>query len=262
MYLYLIILLILTILVVILASKSQMLRNQVFNQSNYANIAAANNIEKPKPAFSLSRTQLAFWTVIISSTFIYVVINLSSGTSIVIPELPSVNLVLLGIAAGTTIVAKVIDNSQKDNAGDTISQQDWPSKGFLTDIISDENGISIHRLQNVIWTAIVGIIYIYYVIINSKIPDGTIITNDLLGLMGISAGTYLGLKTTENSGISNDTGTAIIQSTPTAVITPQLVPPPVTDSQVITPAPTIVPNNIQTDPITLSPPSNTENQHE
>lgn len=242
MYLYLIILLILTIAIVVVASKSHMLRNQVFNHNNYANIAAVNNIENPKPAFSLSRTQLAFWTVIISSTFIYVVINSSSGISIVIPELPPVNLVLLGIAAGTSVVAKVIDNSQKDNAGNSISQQDLPSKGFLTDIISDENGISIHRLQNVIWTAIVGVIYIYYVIINSKIPDGTIINNNLLGLMGISAGTYLGLKTTENSG---GTGLATIHTAATTVVIPKPVPPPVTDSQVISPAPTITSSNTQ-----------------
>jgi hypothetical protein len=260
MYLYLIILLIVTIIIVVVANKSQMLRSQVFNQNNYTNIAATNNIENPKPAFSLSRTQLAFWTVIISSTFIYVVINLSSGTSIVIPDIPPVNLVLLGIAAGTTVVAKVIDNSQKDNAGDTISQQDLPSKGFLTDIISDENGISIHRLQNVIWTAIVGVIYIYYVMTSSKIPDGTIINNDLLGLMGISAGTYLGLKTTENSGTSNGTGSSIIQPAATAIVTPQPVPPPVTNPQAITSPPIIVPSNIQTDPTTSSPPNTTENQ--
>ena len=257
MYLYLIILLTQTIVVVVIATKSQMLRNQVFNQNNYAIIAAANNSKNPKPAFSLSRTQLAFWTVIISSTFIYVVINFSSGTSIVIPDLPPVNLVLLGIAAGTSVVAKVIDNTQKDSAGNSISQQDLPSKGFLTDIISDENGISIHRLQNVIWTAIVGVIYIYYVIINSKIPDGAIINNDLLGLMGISAGTYLGLKTTENSGGS---GSAIIHPAATTIIIPQPVTSPVTDSQVTTPAPTGISGNIQTDPTSSSSPSTTENQ--
>lgn len=234
-----------------------MLRNEVFSQENYFTIAAANNVAKPKPAFSLSRTQLAFWTVIISSTFIYVVIYASSGSSIVIPEIPPVNLILIGIAAGTTVIGKVIDNSQKDNAGGTISQQDWPSSGFLTDIISDENGISIHRLQNVIWTAIVGVIYIYYVIINSKIPDGTIINNDLLGLMGISAGTYLGLKTTENSGGS---GSAIIHPAATTIIIPQPVTSPVTDSQVTTPAPTGISGNIQTDPTSSSSPSTTENQ--
>jgi len=259
MYLYLIILSALTIVVAIIATKSQMLRNQVFNQTNYDNIAAVNNIKNPKAAFSLSRTQFAFWTVIISSTFIYVVINFSSGTSIVIPNIPPVNLVLLGIAAGTSVVAKVIDNSQKYNAGNSISQQDLPSKGFLTDIISDDSGISIHRLQNVIWTAIVGVIYIYYVIINSKIPDGTIINNDLLGLMGISAGTYLGLKTTENSG---GPGSAIIQPAVTTVVIPQPVPvpPPAPDSQVIIPAPTIPTGNTQTDPPSSSPPIPTENQ--
>lgn len=257
MYLYLLILLTLTIIVIVIASRSAMLRNEVFSQENYFTIAAANNVAKPKPAFSLSRTQLAFWTVIISSTFIYVVIYASSGSSIVIPEIPPVNLILIGIAAGTTVIGKVIDNSQKDNAGGTISQQDWPSSGFLTDIISDENGISIHRLQNVIWTAIVGVIYIYYVIINSKIPDGTIINNDLLGLMGISAGTYLGLKTTENSGGS---GSAIIHPAATTIIIPQPVTSPVTDSQVTTPAPTGISGNIQTDPTSSSSPSTTENQ--
>ncbi len=260
MYLYLTILLILTIVVVVVANKSEMLRNQVFNQNNYTNIAAANNIKNPKPAFSLSRTQLTFWTVIISSTFIYVVIYLSSGASIVIPNLPPVNLVLLGIAAGTSVVAKVIDNSQKDSAAGTISQQDLPSKGFLTDIISDDNGISIHRLQNVIWTAIVGVIYIYYVMTSSKIPDGTIINNDLLGLMGISAGTYLGLKTTENSGTSNGTGSSIIQPAATAIVTPQPVSPPVTGSLSTTPTSTGVADNIQTDPTTSSLSNTTENQ--
>jgi len=256
MYLYLLILLTLTIIVIVIASRSAMLRNEVFSQENYFTIAAANNVAKPKPAFSLSRTQLAFWTVIISSTFIYVVIYASSGSSIVIPEIPPVNLILIGIAAGTTVIGKVIDNSQKDNAGGTISQQDWPSSGFLTDIISDENGISIHRLQNVIWTVIVGVIYIYYVIINSKIPDGNVINNDLLGLMGISAGTYLGLKTTENSGTSNISSPAIIQPVEPIIVTPQVVTPPVTEPV----SPTLPQSNIQTIPTQQPPVNNPENQ--
>jgi hypothetical protein len=243
-------------MVIVIASKSAMLRSEVFSMENYLIIAEANNIEKPKPAFSLGRSQLAFWTVIISSTFIYVVIYASSGSSIVIPEIPPVNLILLGIAAGTTVVAKVIDNSQKDNGTGTISQQDWPSKGFLTDIISDENGVSIHRLQNVIWIIIVGIIYIYYVIINSKIPDGNIINNDLLGLMGISAGTYLGLKTTENSGTSTFVAPSVIQPVQPIVVTPQIVTPPVTEP--VSPAPPK--SNIQTEPTTQPPVNNPQNQ--
>ena len=255
MYLYLVILLILTIIVIVIANKSAMLRTEVFSQENYFTIAAANNIQKPKPAFSLSRTQLAFWTVIISSTFIYVVIYASSGFSIVIPEIPPVNLILLGIAAGTTIIGKVIDNSQKDNTAGTISQQDWPSNGFLTDIISDENGVSIHRLQNVLWTVIVGVIYIYYVIINSKMPDGSVINNDLLGLMGISAGTYLGLKTTENTGTSTIINPTIQPLQP-IITTPQGVTASTTQPVPTTP----VQSNIQTVPITQPSINNPENQ--
>jgi hypothetical protein len=110
----------------------------------------------------------------------------------------NVNLILLGIAGGTTAVAKVIDSSQQNNQGPSIPQQDYPSKGFFMDLISDEKGVSIHRLQNVLWTIIVGVIYISSVYDRKILPDQTIINNQLLGLMGISAGTYLGLKTSEN----------------------------------------------------------------
>ena len=196
--LYIAILAVITILVVIIAVRSAMLRTEIFNKDNFCAVAAAGGIKNPRPAFSLARSQLAFWTVIIISSFVYIAIDKSTATATAAIAVPAVNLTLLGIVAGTTVVAKVIDNSQKDSQSDSIPQQDYPSKGFLTDIISDEKGISIHRLQNVMWLVVVGGIYIAYVAVHSQLPDNTVITNELLGLMGISAGAYLGLKTTEN----------------------------------------------------------------
>jgi hypothetical protein len=67
-------------------------------------------------------------------------------------ELPVPNetcLVLLGIGVGTTTVAKVLDVRQRqvaDRHGIQVTQ-DMESQGFFTDILSDDNGVSVHRLQ-------------------------------------------------------------------------------------------------------------------
>lgn len=199
-FLYIIILAAFTVLVWAISEKSGLLRNEIFNAANFSQLANAKGIRNPRPSFSLGRAQLAFWTVIIVSSFINVVIKMSTaGKGIEIPTLDAVNLALLGIASGTTIIAKAIDGSQMDSQGAIIPQQDRPSKGFFTDIISDEKGASIHRLQNVIWTMVVGAIYIWYVSKNNKLPDDKIITVQLLGLMGVSTAAYLGLKNSENN---------------------------------------------------------------
>lgn len=196
--LYFIILALMLVMVSLISAKSGLLRNELFSQENLCKIAKAEGIKDPRPAYSLGRTQLAFWTMIIVSSFIYAVLKKSSPGDICIPVINGVNLALLGIATGTTVMAKVIDGSQMDNQGAIIPQQDHPSKQFLTDIISDEKGVSIHRMQNVIWTLVVGGIYIWYVADHAGLPGEETITPQLLSLMGISTGAYLGLKTVEN----------------------------------------------------------------
>ena len=197
---YSVILVIISAMVIIIGRRSAMLRTEIFNIVNFQLLAITMGIKKPRPAFSLGRTQLAFWTVIIVSSFIYTVVAQWS-TGISVSYIDPVNFVLLGIAGSTTAFAKMIDNSQQDNQGKGIPQQDYPSSGFFMDIISDEKGVSIHRLQNVIWTVVVGVIYISAVFDKKLLPDHTIISKELLGLMGVSAGAYIGLKTTENRNI-------------------------------------------------------------
>src|SRR6185503_20122297 len=68
------------------------------------------------------------------------------------------------------------------------------SRGFLKDVLSDESGISIHRLQLFVWTLVLGIIFCTVVYGSLEMPQ---FSNTLLGLMGISSGTYLGLKVPE-----------------------------------------------------------------
>jgi hypothetical protein len=65
------------------------------------------------------------------------------------------------------------------------------SKGFLTDILSDGSGYSFHRFQIFAWTIVLGIMFASSVYNNLSMPE---FSTTLLGLMGISSGTYIGFK--------------------------------------------------------------------
>ena len=196
----------LTMIVVFLATSTNMLRDTNSADNSTADDASnseatesapapppPNKDKKPsRPPFSLARAQFAFWTVIIFSSFMYILFKHNYQ----IPAINNVNLILLGIVVSTSASAKLIDESQKKNGN---LNSDYPSEGFLIDILSDKKGVSIHRLQNVLWTLAVGLIYIHYVANESSLPDETVISDNLLLLMGISTGAYLGIKTTENS---------------------------------------------------------------
>lgn len=68
------------------------------------------------------------------------------------------------------------------------------SEAWFIDILSDANGVSLHRFQLFAWTAILGIIFIVASYRNLAMP---IFDTTLMGLLGLSAGTYLGLKIPE-----------------------------------------------------------------
>jgi hypothetical protein len=65
------------------------------------------------------------------------------------------------------------------------------SQGFLRDILSDGSGYSFHRFQIFAWTIVLGIIFVSSVYNGLSMPE---FSPTLLGLMGLSAGTYIGFK--------------------------------------------------------------------
>ena len=65
------------------------------------------------------------------------------------------------------------------------------SAGFLRDLLSDSSGYSFHRFQIFAWTIVLGIIFVSSVYNNLTMPE---FSTTLLGLMGLSAGTYIGFK--------------------------------------------------------------------
>lgn len=156
------------------------------------------NLGDISPPFSLARVQLAVWTVIISSSFLYIVFCLSSDANcppcLKIP-INETALILMGISVATTLTGNVIDKSQMDRP----RHQDHPSRGFFIDILSDENGMSIHRFQNILWTSVAITIYLNKVACTNcgqcRLPD---LDMTLIVLTGISSASYLGLKINEN----------------------------------------------------------------
>jgi hypothetical protein len=74
----------------------------------------------------------------------------------------------------------------------------WPTwKGVMYDLLAENNLISFHRFQIFVWTLILGIMFVINVYNELAMPQ---FSATLLGLLGISAGTYVGFKLPETKG--------------------------------------------------------------
>lgn len=148
--------------------------------------------EIPRP-FSLARTQMTLWIAVVLSTYIWVYFcGPNAGAHIAIDPTA---LVLLGISGGTAVAGIAIDTDQQGR----FRHQNQPSDNFLTDILSDADGLSIGRLQHFAWSIISMAVYLSQVgsLGAGRLP---VLDSALLGLMGLSSGTYLALKAGENTG--------------------------------------------------------------
>ena len=176
--------------------------------------------------YSLARTQMAIWFYLIFSGYL-VVWLVTKDLNTITESL----LALMGISAGTALGGAVIDNQKRDAAteqlaklalaapattlpaasgapgtatpappvADTVRQLEkrldtGVSQGFLRDILSDGEGFSLHRFQILAWNVALGVIFISATYNTLRMPE---FSATLLGLMGISAGTYLGFKVPE-----------------------------------------------------------------
>lgn len=140
--------------------------------------------------FSLAKTQMAWWFAIIFASFIF--LWLVTGET---PSLSAQALGLLGIASATTIASTGV------SGGHTSS--DGVHGEFFSDLLSDGNGITIHRFQMLVMTMTLGLMFLFSVATTLSMPE---FDGSLLTLMGLSAGTYVALKVPElRSDKSNTT---------------------------------------------------------
>jgi hypothetical protein len=149
-----------------------------------------------KRPYNLSLFQMAFWFFLVVAAYLFIwMIN---------DELDTITdsvLALLGIGAGTALGSVLIDkNKQPAGAQDSAAlppEAGKPpeSQGFLNDVLTDESrSLSLHRFQLFAWTLVLGVIFCGSVYSRLEMPN---FSPTLLGLMGISAGTFLGFKVPE-----------------------------------------------------------------
>jgi hypothetical protein len=156
-----------------------------------------------------------WWTTIIAACFVA-----AFGVNGKVVELNSTCLVLLGIGVGTTAVAKVIDTNRKNNQAET-EEEEEPTEApapivevltvakkskkkkyksnFFYDILSDSSGITVYRYQALIFNVIFSVVFLVEFVqnMNGSTLEFPIFESETLGLLGISATTYLGMKATE-----------------------------------------------------------------
>lgn len=176
--------------------------------------------------YSLSRFQMSFWFFLVINGYLFM--------WLITGELDTITdsvLALIGIGSGTALGAALIDaqpsgtatlttSTATSDATSTVtsvsapmpSPPPEPSQGFLRDILSDTGeGISIHRFQMFAWTLILGLIFIGSVYKDLGMPE---FNATLLGLMGVSSGTYLGFKLPEKKQSDQAAAAQVIGAPP------------------------------------------------
>jgi hypothetical protein len=154
------------IALVIYARRSDMLRDG----------ASVDGVRQP---YSLARAQMAWWffLLVIGYVFIWLVTGEADSIS------PSL-LGLVGISAATALAAVAVTPAS--------ARAPRASGGFIRDLISDDHGIvALDRLQVVVWTLVLGGIFLSSVLAYLTMPE---FSATMLALMGISSGTYIGFK--------------------------------------------------------------------
>jgi hypothetical protein len=140
---------------------------------------------------SLSQLQIVLWTLVVGLSAIYVMtlsgnlISISEGT-----------LILLGIASGAALAARIPAAKQKPVVGDAaaavvvpVTEPATPEWSDL--VISDRTTqeIDVTRLQMLAFTLITAAFVVIKVVVDYEIPA---IPANFLVLMGISNGVYVG----------------------------------------------------------------------
>jgi hypothetical protein len=148
---------------------------------------AAPGVLPEKQSYSLSQFQMAFWFFLVIAAYVFI--------WLICGELDTITdsvLGLIGIGSATAIGSAVIDQNKS-----TVDAATQATRGFMRDVMSDNTGaISLHRFQMFVWTLVLGLIFIVSVYHGLEMPE---FSATLLGLMGISSGTYLGFKVPENA---------------------------------------------------------------
>ena len=92
--------------------------------------------------------------------------------------------------ANPALIADLVKlQAQEQTWKDTVAK--YKSGGFFSDLTTDINGPALHRLQIVVWTVTLGVMFLLNVYGALVMPD---FSPTLLALMGVTSAGYLGFK--------------------------------------------------------------------
>jgi hypothetical protein len=165
------------VVLVLIAAKGNVVRDRTSS-------ALMKTATSEPRSFSLSRLIVTTWAL---TTMVVVAVQwLHAGS---LPNLAEGGLPLLLLASGLTVgTGAVVDYFRKTVAG--------PSEGLVRDLLADDDGIVVHRLQAMLFSLLV--LWVFW---HELATQGTVANLDKgwALLMGISASTYLYGKTTERT---------------------------------------------------------------
>lgn len=145
--------------------------------------AAPEGTALSRRTYSLAKTQFAWWFAIIFASLAF--LWLVTGE---VPALSPQALALLGMSGVTTGLAVAVSPDKLASNG---------QEGvFFHDLISDAQGVTIHRFQMVVITAALGLVFLYEVVMRLTMPTFDV---SLLTMMGLSSAAYIGLKIPEQA---------------------------------------------------------------
>jgi hypothetical protein len=135
-------------------------------------------IDGVRQPYSLARAQMAWWFFLLVVGYVLIWLVTSEQDSIA----PSL-LGLVGISAATALAAVAVTPTGRVTRA---------SAGFWRDIVTDDKGvIALDRFQVLVWTLILGGVFLNSVFWYLTMPE---FSATMLALMGISSGTYIGFK--------------------------------------------------------------------
>ncbi|MVN75662.1 hypothetical protein GO988_04915 [Hymenobacter sp. HMF4947] len=154
-----------------------------------------------KVPFSLAKTQTAFWTLLISGAYLMITVVTTA-----LPAIPTGLLGLLGISVANGVFSQLLNRSQAD-ATDPLTKQKsnaQESRGWWADVLTENAGVSLARLQFLVFNFIAGLYFVYYVSTRWAFYD---FGSDILALISISSAGFLANKNFENSAKAKDNDT-------------------------------------------------------
>jgi hypothetical protein len=168
---------------------TSMVEDTVQLVKKYSDPPNPNEVLKQDLPFSVSKTQLLFWTFLVSIGFVFIWLNTDDLAAIT-----TSTALLLGISGGTSVLSKLIENKPAPRLSAAQFKEIPRTQNFFKDILSSDIGFSPARVQMVTFTAFIGFYFGWYVVYYLKLPD---FSQGILLLLGVSNLTYAGIKLSE-----------------------------------------------------------------